>query len=103
MGKYARAAGYGVLSLVAGIGALAAVLAACLALLVGLFVIAFHNGSGRAVGRRHLQPIPISKSACPYVRAMHVAAYDFELANPVIFGGSDVGDAKTQQKFFDEL
>jgi hypothetical protein len=35
--------------------------------------------------RKHLDPIPISASACPYVVAMHKAANNFQIAAP--FGG----------------
>ncbi len=34
--------------------------------------------------RKHLQPIPIAASACPYVRLMHTAADNFQRAEPVL-------------------
>jgi hypothetical protein len=93
-----------VLWLLACVGAVAAVFVAGLALLLGaLFIFGGHFGGSTTVGRQHLQPIPISRSACPYVKAMHTAAYNFEVTNPVIFGGSDVGNEKTSQDLLNAL
>jgi hypothetical protein len=36
--------------------------------------------------RKHLKPIPIAASACPYVSLMHAAANNFQSAEPSIFG-----------------
>src|SRR5712692_315322 len=37
---------------------------------------------GQAKPRKHLKPIPIAASACPYVRLMHTAANNFQIAQP---------------------
>jgi hypothetical protein len=34
------------------------------------------------VGRKHLKPIPVSRSVCPYVQLMHVAANGFQAVSP---------------------
>jgi hypothetical protein len=36
--------------------------------------------------RKRLQPIPIDRSACPYVEVMHEAANQFQIASPVAAG-----------------
>src|SRR5436190_22132127 len=43
-------------------------------------------GNGLLVERKHLQPIPIARSACPYVVAMHSTANAFQSAEPALFG-----------------
>src|SRR5712692_6735558 len=39
---------------------------------------------GQAKPRKHLKPIPIAASACPYVRLMHTAANNFQIAQPLL-------------------
>lgn len=34
--------------------------------------------------RKHLNPVPIAASACPYVVLMHTAANNFQIAEPII-------------------
>src|SRR3954454_4426004 len=50
-------------------------------------------GNGLLVERKHLQPIPIARSACPYVVAMHSTANAFQSAQPFLGFYEGPGDS----------
>ena len=66
--------------------------------MVGSLIVLFAGGCALLIsqinfnfdlgGRKHLDPIPVSHRACPYVRVMHSAADDFQQAygeiNPLV-------------------
>src|SRR4051794_8463740 len=52
-------------------------------------------------GRKHLEAIPISQSACPYVKAMHLGAVGFQNAEPSFFGAWVSVDPKTNHLVVD--
>ena len=76
----------------------------CMVVLITAVFARFHGNHDLALGQQHLKPIPIDKQACPYVEAMHNAAYNFELVNPDPFSTSDVdADGTTPQQSVDFL
>jgi hypothetical protein len=69
------------------IAAAAIGVAAALVVMSGIYVAVVANvfsHIGPAKPRRYLKPIPIAASACPYVRLMHAAADNFQVAQPVL-------------------
>ena len=74
------------------------VFAGCVAILVvvalgmvGVAFVQFASGFNFDLPqRKHLKAIPIAASACPYVRAMHATANEFQSAEPV-FGSAYLG------------
>jgi hypothetical protein len=73
-----------VVKVVAVIAIIASVLMAILlafALAAGALLASFANFGYKE--RKHLAPIPIAASACPYVALMHEAANRFQLAYPI--------------------
>ena len=70
--------------LIAGI---VAALAGALVVMFGFFVAVVATvlpHIGQAKPRKHLEPIPIAASTCPYVRLMHTAANNFQIAQPLL-------------------
>src|SRR4051812_33349135 len=74
---------------------------------VGVFALATYafsglhwGGGSHSFGRKHLDPIPISQRACPYVKAMHLGAVGFQDAEPGFLGWLSVDD-KTQKVVVD--
>lgn len=65
-----------------GIGLAVALIAAAL-IVGGAWSAGFGSGAGATIGRKHLEPIPIAASACPYVIALHESANNFQIAMPL--------------------
>jgi hypothetical protein len=70
---------------IASLAAIAAVVIATPVVLVAMVIAQLGNSLSHIGERKHLKPIPISKSACPYVAFMHAAANNYQ-SNAPLFG-----------------
>ena len=65
--------------------AIALLIVATPMVLVGMALAEFSNSFSHIGARKHLKPIPIAASACPYVALMHAAADNYQNTVPMFW------------------